>query len=163
MTLDEFWQTVEGLNPENAIEELTERLQALSPAEIIEFDAHFWQMQRRAYDWLLWAAAYVIDGGCSDDGFTDFRYGLISRGRAFYESALRDPDSLADLLPDNDFIPKQGFGYVASRVYKAKTGEDMPDAELPPRGKPSGENWDFDDPELCAQKLPELWRRYGDS
>jgi hypothetical protein len=36
----------------------------------------------------------LINGGMSDDGFTDFRYWLISRGRDVYERALADPDSL---------------------------------------------------------------------
>lgn len=28
----------------------------------------------------LWAAAYIIGGGCSDDSFIDFRAGLIAQG-----------------------------------------------------------------------------------
>ena len=32
------------------------------------------------YRWDMWAAAYLIGGGCSDDGFIDFRAGLIAQG-----------------------------------------------------------------------------------
>jgi hypothetical protein len=162
MTIDEFWTTLAGLDPESATEELSGRLEKLSASEIAEFQAHFTRVHRQAYDWLLWGAAYLIDGGCSDDGFTDFRYGLISRGRDFFETALQDPDSLADRLSDDDFIPNEELGYVASQVYEAKTGEEMPYPDLPPIGDPKGEDWDFDNPELCAQKLPKLFRRYGE-
>ena len=43
----------------------------------------------QAYSWPLWGAAYVINGGCSDDTFTDFRAALISRGRQAFEAQLR--------------------------------------------------------------------------
>ena len=65
MTLEQFWSTLEGLDPEYATEELTERLEGLSAAELEEFEAHFCRLHRRDYDWLLWGAAYLIDGGCS--------------------------------------------------------------------------------------------------
>jgi hypothetical protein len=44
----------------------------------------------------LWAAAYLIEGGC-DDGFMDFRAGLMLQGRTAFEAAVADPDSLAGL------------------------------------------------------------------
>jgi hypothetical protein len=39
---------------------------------------------------------YLIGGGCSDDGFIDFRAGLIAQGRDWYERAAASPDDLAD-------------------------------------------------------------------
>jgi len=163
MTIDEFWKLLEGLDPDGAAEELTERLEELSPSEIEEFEAHFCRAFRQAYNRTLWSAAYLIDGGCSDDGFMDFRYGLISRGRRFYEAALKDPDSLAEMLTEEDFIPNEDFGYVASRVYEEKTGEPIPQPDLPPMGKPTGEKWNLQDPKLCAERLPKIWKRYGNA
>lgn len=163
MTIDAFWNIIDGLEPEKAEAQLTERLEALSPPEIFAFNRHFCEVFWSAYDWKLWGAAYLIDGGCSDDGFMDFRYGLISRGRAFFEAALAEPDTLADVLTEEDFIPNESFGYVADRVYEAKTGEDMPDLGLPPIGEPRGETWDFDDEEESSARLPKIWKRYGDS
>lgn len=163
MKQEEFWSLIEGLDPEEAADELAVRLRQLPPSEIAGFQGHFHQMHQQAYIWLLWGAAYLIDGGCSDDGFIDFRNGIISRGKAFYERTLQDPDSLAGRLTDDDYIPNEDFGYVAGSVYKEKTGDDIPDQEASPHTNPAGEDWDFDDPELCAQKLPKLWARYGDS
>jgi hypothetical protein len=93
---------------------------------------------RHRYD--LWAAAYLIEGWWSDDGFMDFREGLISPGRHWYERALADPDSLAghpavrsrgDVL-----IGNEDFNQVAQRAYERVTGE--PDGldralEAPPK------------------------------
>ena len=78
-----------------------------------------------AYTWDLWGAAYLINGGCSDDGFAYFRSWLISRGRAAYEEAVRDPDSLADLVdPDRDDYEFEDLWGLALVVYEERTGED---------------------------------------
>jgi len=155
MTEDQFWNLLEGWSPHKDPEaELAAKLEALEPAEIADFQSRFRRANIRAYDWLLWAAAYIIDGGCSDDGFTDFRSGLISRGRKVFESALSDPDSLVDVASEDDdagYIPHEEFAYVAAQVYEKKTGSEMPYEEIPYPSDPTGENWDFDDEELCAK------------
>ena len=45
----------------------------------------------------LWAAVYVINGGCSHDGFDYFRGWLMLQGRETFGQAVADPGSLADL------------------------------------------------------------------
>lgn len=40
-------------------------------------------------------AAYLINGGRSDDGFDHFRGWLLTQGRATWQAALAEPDSLA--------------------------------------------------------------------
>jgi hypothetical protein len=45
----------------------------------------------------LWAAAYVINGGCSDDGFDYFRAWLMLQGQGTFGQAVADLDSPADL------------------------------------------------------------------
>ncbi len=98
MTIDQFWSLVEGLPTEGAERALAERLDRLSPKDLVAFDRHFTEQFFRAYDWQLWNAAYIIGGGCSNDSFMDFRYGLISRGRAVFEAALEDPETLAGVV-----------------------------------------------------------------
>jgi hypothetical protein len=165
MTIDEFWSLLEGLPPgEDAEEELRKRLAPLDAGEIAEFQAHFDAQHARAYAWLLWGAATIIDGGCSDDGFIDFRYGLISRGRRVFEDALADPDSLADVASRDDdtgYIPNEGIGYVAAEVHEEKTGNEIPRRECDEPPDPTGEEWDFDDEALCAKRLPRLWAKFG--
>lgn len=163
MAPQEFWNLLEGLDPEDAADELAARLRQLPPSTVAQFNVHFDRAHQQAYRWLLWGAAYLVDGGCSDDGFIDFRNGLILRGHAFYERVLQDPDSLADLLADDDYLPNEDVGYVAGRVYEEKAGERIPEPAPAPYGDPAGEAWGFDDPDLCAQRLPRLWARYGGS
>jgi hypothetical protein len=161
MDTQAFWNLLDGLDPEDAATELAARLEELEPAEVAEFQRHFDEAHERAYTWPLWGAAYLMEGGCSDDGFTDFRYGLISRGKTVYEAAMADPDLLAELLDEEDFLSNEEFGYVAGRVYESLTGEEIPRGDQPPALEPAGEQWDFDDEDLNAAKLPKLAARFG--
>jgi hypothetical protein len=156
-----FWDLLEGLDPETAGGELAARLDALEPEAIAAFQHHFDEEHARAYTWPLWGAAYLMEGGCSDDGFIDFRYGLISRGQKTFESALAEPDSLAVLLDEDDFLSNEEFGYVAAEVYENKTGAPIPRDGAAHPADPAGKDWDFDDEELCAAKLPKLWAKFG--
>ena len=156
-----FWDLLEGLDPETAGGELAARLDALEAEDIAAFQHHFAEEHARAYTWPLWGAAYLMEGGCSDDGFEYFRYGLISRGRKVFESAIADPDSLAVLLDEDDFLSNEEFGYVAREVYENKTGNEIPRDGVAHPADPAGEDWDFDDEELCAAKLPKLWAKFG--
>ena len=83
---------------------LRDRLAGFSKEEVTAFSDHFDQAWGDAYTWELWGAAYVIQGGCSDDSFSDFRATLISLGREVYSKALADPESLADLAIDDALL-----------------------------------------------------------
>jgi len=164
MDADRFWELNAGLAPESAAKQVRNRLSSLDPEEIASYQEHFDRVVALAYQWNLWAAASIIYGGCSDDGFMDFRYGLISRGQAVFEAALADPDSLVDVADDTKagFIPNEDFGYAARNVYRSKTGQDMPDNDVVHPSDPLGDAWDYDDEELCSQKLPRLWAKFGE-
>src|SRR5262249_43197 len=75
---------------------LARSLSSLSVEEIFAFEAIFNRLHAAAYRADLWGAAYLVNGGCSDDGFDYFRAGLIALGRSAYEAALTNPDLLAD-------------------------------------------------------------------
>jgi hypothetical protein len=51
---------------------------------------------------LICGAAYIIDGGCSDDGFEYFRCWLISRGKETFIKLKANPDSLITLVVENE-------------------------------------------------------------
>ena len=163
MDVKHFWELNAGLVAERAVEQVRDRLSVLEPEEIESYQKHFDRVFAAAYVWDLWAAAYIIDGGCSDDGFMDFRYGLILRGQKIFEVAIADPESLVDIADDSDggCIPNESFGYVASEVYESVTKQEMPDNDVVHSSSPSGEEWDFDDEQLCKQKLPKLWAKFG--
>ena len=163
MTLDEFWQLHEALPLEDPAEVLTQRLSRLDAAAVLAFNRHQTQCFMEAYSWDLWGAAYLIDGGCSDDGFMDFRFGLMARGRQVFEAAVRQPDTLAQVMADESdeaYIPNEDMGHVADRAYRALTGQDLPPLGLFWPEQPHGTEWDFDDEAMCRAKLPALWAKH---
>lgn len=160
MNIDTFWALIEPIK--NAIEpeiEIAKQLQSLDPAELEAYQTHFDHLKNQANRWDLWGAAYMIGGGCSDDSFIDFRYGLIAKGRDIYEKAVQDPDSLADLGDDLE-IENESFGYVAQEIYTAKTGKDMPRNSAGLSAYDMGEEWDFEDKEENLKRIPRLTAIY---
>ena len=151
-------------NMDKPVERLQELLSDLSPGEVAEFQREFDERLSQAYRWDLWGAAYIIEGGCSDDGFTDFRNWLISMGREVYEAALHDPESLVDVA-DADGVEAtsfEEFQYVPGRVYEDKAGHDMPDTGVRHAQEPTGDKWSEEGDDL-ARRLPRLWAKYGDA
>lgn len=133
------------------------RLEELDGPELLDFIRHFETMDAAAYTWPLWGAAYVMEGGCSDDAFSDFRGTLISQGRGVFERALADPDSLAEVDYGGDHPCYEGFQYIASEVAENKQ-EEVPGRDVPFPSDPVGEEWNED--ELDAL-YPRLAARYA--
>jgi hypothetical protein len=93
---DRFWAIIEharegGSGCGGVARRVTDTLAKLPPGAIEEFGHELSQRMAETYRWDLWAVAYVANGGESDDGFEDFRGWMLTRGRAQYEEALRDP------------------------------------------------------------------------
>lgn len=127
MTEDTFWDIIERTHAdthEAQIAALTAVLQSQTIDDILSFQTTYLSLIDRADRWDLWGAAYLIIGGCSDDGFDDFRNWLISRGRAVFEAALADPENLADIDLSGE-LQFEDLRYVAYDVYKAKAGREM--------------------------------------
>jgi hypothetical protein len=159
LSTEEFWSIVATVariaaKSGDAVGTLRVELEKLSPEELIAYQRHFDEFHAKAYRWEIWGAAYLLEGGCSDDGFTDFRYSLIMKGRGVYERALQRADSLAG----SDIIGDESLGYVALEVYEEKTGSEMPRAEWSQSSEPAGKSWDFDDEAENLKRLPRVTR-----
>lgn len=163
MDRDDFWRVVEtgrseaGANDDAFLAHVTDQLRGLPVEEIASFEQIQDDLLDHAYRNDLWAAAYIINGGCSDDGFLYFRAWLVSRGRSVYESALADPASLEDAIvldPAWD-AELESFLYVARQLYESRTGTDMPrrDKPFPRLTGPDWEEESVDDmyPGLAAK------------
>ena len=122
-------------------------LESQSPEEILDFRAAFDECVNRAYRWDLWGVAYVINGGCSDDGFDYFLGWLIAQGKEYFEAALQDPERAGNAVEPGEEADFEDMWYVAGRAYEASTGRDDFYEQLPPspRGDVQGEEWDEDD------------------
>ena len=164
-----FWKIIETSlkkskgDAETQIDILHGELQPLPVKEIVSFDHHFQELWFAAYRHDLWAAATLIGGECSDDGFMDFRGWLIGRGQQVYEAALKDPDSLARAVDADEDCQVEGYQYIAQQVWEDKTGKDgldFPVAEGTHPAERLGTPWKNED---LPQKLPELWKTFSEN
>lgn len=164
-----FWKLIESSrrrskgDPFEQVELLGVALEKLSPNEIADFDKIFSQLKAQSYRNDLWAAAYIIQGGCSNDGFEYFRCWLIAQGQKTYERALSDPESLADVIDSDDqereeIMDTLGNDMVgiAWRAYQAKTGKEMP--MHPAKLVLKGPKWDE---AKLASLYPKLHAKFG--
>jgi hypothetical protein len=168
----QFWQLIERSKAESGgdcdrqTDALTVLLLEMSATTIMAFDRLFEQYADQAYRNDLWAAAYIINGGCSDDGFEYFRRWLIGQGEAVYTATLRDPESLLSVMtPHIGGVPFlvgalryecEQLGWAADQAYEQKTGSVMP--RLPRPGlELIGDNWDDED---LPVMFPKLWAAF---
>lgn len=180
MDTDEFWNIVETARSNTTDdlpfhEALVDLLARRSPLDILRYQERFEALRSAVYRWDVWAAAYLIGGGCSDDSFMDFRAGLIAQGREWYERAAAAPDNLADhpevISEAADFGDEALFNedanYCAAEAYERITGDREafyeawkeyraahPDSD--PTEPDMGEDFDFDDESEMRRRLPRL-------
>ncbi|WP_079508924.1 DUF4240 domain-containing protein [Mesobacillus jeotgali] len=174
-----FWELLEtakqkGEDPDEQVEWLVNHLSKRPVKEIVLFDYYFNQNYYKSYTSDLWAAAYIIMGGASDDSFDYFRAWLLYQGKDAYESAIQDPERIIPhlkMLEEEEEVPQlEDLLSVASIAYEEKTGLDYDDyydlyvqltgdQHIPPEIE---FDWEEDDEEGLKQKFPALWSRYGD-
>ena len=171
MDSTELWDLVETARDEaddpgdaDAVAETLVRMLADRAPEVIEaFDVALAGLVAESYLTELWAAAYLVNGGASDDGFDYFRGWLIAQGRDVFEAAVADPDSLAEVpavrraLAAGDELECEAMLGVAWDAYEAATGEELPEAGTARASLPELETmWDFDDEHAMRSHLPRL-------
>lgn len=128
MDKDSFWNLVENSRKgakdvDGQLVKLLALVHKLDPQEILEFDRCFNECVRDAFRGDLWAAAYIIKGGCSDDGFDYFLGWLIAQGRKYYEAALANPERAGDRVKLGEEVECEGIWSIAARAYEDKTGK----------------------------------------
>lgn len=167
MNTEQFWSLIESsrkaIVPESAdgnahrqVDALRALLSKLSPSEIVGFDAHFQERMNAAYQWDLWGVAYIIAGGCSDDGFIDFRSWLISMGREVFDAAIVNAESILQVIdaPGVEDVFFEEIQYVPAQVYASVTGgRELPPVRARP-ATPAGVRWSEEE---LANRFPVFW------
>ncbi len=159
-----FWSMIERIGKtsrgdlEGSIAAFRAELEILDDTALLASEAAFCTAMRLAYDYNLWAAAYVIHGGCGDDTFWDFRAGLVALGRETYDAALRDPETLAGIDDVENLTLFEGFQYVPGTLLE-KRGLTSIGGGHGMAGKPTGEAWNHES-EL-ETRFPKLSARFG--
>lgn len=181
MDLDGFWRLIEKTQPGWSVrslflppgeaaamrckqhaEALVKALARRSPEEIAAFGRILNERLNEAYREDLLAAAYLITGFVSADGFEYFRAWLIGQGRETFERTLRDPDSLAEIRAIGlDECSGEFLLPVADEAYEGVTGEELIETVdlLAPPDEPAGEPWRAED---LPKLLPRLSARFPD-
>ncbi|MFT6783268.1 MAG: hypothetical protein ACJA1A_003208 [Saprospiraceae bacterium] len=164
MDEDRFWKLIETAksssqgNYDKQQVDLNNELNQIDAIDILKFDNRFRTYRGNAYKWELWGAAYIMNGGCSDDCFSDFRGWLISRGKDAYFNAMSNPETLVTLNHDMENDDWEGFSYVPMTAYEQKTGSQMPKG-IKENFEITGEEWEEDGDDL-ENKYPNLWQKW---
>ncbi len=113
-------------NQDDQEQYLIKEIEKLSPKEIIGFRLRTDKLLYDTYNSEMWCAGYIMNGGCSDDGFEYFRNWIISRGKTTYYKAKENPDSLiSEVIEGEEFYDFESFWYVALAAFEHKTGKDL--------------------------------------
>ena len=168
MRTDDFWAVIDRAtadrpgSPDEVAQRATADLATRDPEEIVAWGRHLDKVMAASGKEDLWAAAYLINGGCSEEGFDNFRGWLIANGRDVVARAVREPDTLAE-LPSVRAAASTGAVFEAEEVlgiaagaYQQATGDDMPPSEAPPGRPDPAMLWDFDNEEEMQKRLPRL-------
>lgn len=133
MTEDVFWEVIGN----RADGSLAERLEALplriarfKPKAIKDFDKLLRLKWGEAYRTDIWALAFLLRGGCSDDSFMDFRAWLIMQGRDVFERAMADPNQFDVSLFTEDSSGCMTILEAASIAYDLRAGKAMPRSKV---------------------------------
>ncbi len=176
MDENQFWNLVDASlkNTSSEAEQeayLIKTLKSLSLEEIIGFRLKTDKLLTDSYNSELWCAGYLLNGGCSDDGFEYFRNWIISRGKKVFVSALANPDILVIEIKEahQSFeFEFENFWYVALDAFEQKTNKELYDfidyenfTTREGNYPPINFNWQDDKPEtmkiICPQIFEKIW------
>lgn len=173
MDEDRFWAILDKtIDPKDQlIRVLVEELAKLEAKDIIGFKLRLDYLVCLTYTPELWCAGYIMNGGCSDDGFDYFRTWLVSQGREVYYKAKEDPDSLISVVEpdDEDCFEFELLSYAPGEAFKEKFGQRIWDSlEYMTARQASGLkfnfdikfNWEEDKPETMKAICPKLYERF---
>ena len=176
MDEEQFWAIVQtavdeaGDDEAEYLDVVKRELSKLSLKEMIGFRLRTDKLLYDSYTSEMWCAGYLMNGGCSDDGFEYFRLWVISRGRKAYETAMANPDNLIVYIGDDDemdFFEFESFWYVALEAFEEAVDAELYDYVDDDNFKtcegnyPNFEfNWEEDDPESMQKLCPRLFEKF---
>ncbi len=169
MTESRFWSIIEDSNHGRRLKEC---LAPLSEDELFGYMYWWTHFCNMSYRQDLWAVAYVVLGGCSDDSFDYFRFWLIARGREVFYKALEDADSLCDVFAkledpeDNDYPEQEELDYAVIEVLEERTDDEdyfnvaAERYSMPLRTYDIDFEWDEDDEESIRKVCPRTFDKW---
>ncbi|MEV6490141.1 DUF4240 domain-containing protein [Actinoplanes sp. NPDC051633] len=168
MRTDDFWAVIARAtadrpgSPAVVAERAVAELAGRDEQEIVAWGRHLDKVMAASSREDLWAAAYLINGGCSEEGFDAFRGWLIAHGREVVARSVKEPDSLAE-MPAVRGAAASGAVFeagevlaIAQEAHRQATGSELPPSDVPVKRLDPAELWDFDDEDEMGKRLPRL-------
>lgn len=163
MDKTQFWQLIEASQNkkrdcEKQAAKLEKLLGKLTADELVQFDNIFESLLIESYRWDLWGVAYIVGGGCSDDGFEYFRCWLIAQGQSYFERALEEPERAADAASFEE-AECEDIRHAANHAYEGTMGRAIPavSQDLNYPDEPVGKSWNEEELEAL---YPRLWKKF---
>jgi hypothetical protein len=164
-----FWSIIDAARaaaPED-VEAFAEAVRAelakLPAAEIIAFQRDLDVLMDRLFHWDLWGAAFIMNFGCSDDGFEYWRGWLIAQGQQTCEAAMANAESLAAAsvrYGEPGQYECESLLYMPAEALDEQSEDEMPRIGNRPT-EPAGEMWEEDGDDLKT-RFPKLWKRFSE-
>ncbi len=170
-----FWELIETTKTQaGGDEQLQEQLLIATLMEhdteqIVGFECLLCQYLIEADDFGILAAEKIVDGYVTDDSYLYFRCWLVSQGEEVFHNALRNPDTLADVI-EARFPEFEMLLYVATEAFEQRTGQSDED-EASPRSIAASRGLSYDSDSVTKgtdwtadqlpARYPKLWARFG--
>lgn len=165
MREEKFWQIIEDSSRGQLLKDI---LNPLPEDELFGF-RYWWEyFCNLSYRQDLWAVPYIFFGGCSEAMFESFRCWLISCGKDIFYKAIEDPDSLCDVLTDEDadYPQKDDLDYVVMDILEERTGDDeyyykaAEKYSLPQKNEDITFEWHWDDWDAIKRICPRTFDKW---
>ena len=168
MRTDDFWAVISRAtadrpaSPADVAQRAVADLATRDPDEIVAWGRHLDKVLVASGTQDLWAAAYLINGGCSEEGFDSFRGWLIAHGRDAVARSVKSPDSLADVAvvraaaDSGAVFEAEEVLSIAAEAYAQATGNEFPAPDRSVTRPEAADLWDFDNEEEMQRRLPKL-------
>jgi hypothetical protein len=130
-----FWEIIasgDGIDQISThVEQIATRLAGFSATQIRAFDKLLWEAMQRFNHWDVWAMAYLLRDGCSDDAFEAFRAWVILQGRDAAELALGNPVEFLDQVDTTGALDGSALLHAPAIAFDRRTGKALRNAKRP--------------------------------
>lgn len=129
MSEDLFWEIIARAQGASEIEtalKIEDQLVGYTGKAIRDAGKMMQSYLTAAYREDVWGLAYLLQDGCSDDAFEDFRGWMILRGRATFETIMTKPDMFDPSHADGaSFAAGGSLQSAFENAYLSRTGKPL--------------------------------------